>query len=261
VPDLVVEPHPVVAVLSGTRNPLLDAVRVERVMAVERGFDDAAVPGCRRLLSLRDGRPLVIERPFGKGLVAVVLTTAAPTWNNWARGNPSWVVVMLELQSHLARQRRLGETLSVGADLRIPLVAGSDEIEVDFLVPPDATLVRQLATPTAGGGFEARLAADVPGAYAARWRRVDGTERERVVAAQIDATEGRLERTGRERLGRQLAGVPFEYDAADDLDPSGGDLAGGSLAPPLLLGLLVVLVLEQLVAFAASYHAAPVSRR
>jgi hypothetical protein len=203
----------------------------------------------------------VIERPFGKGLVAVVLTTAAPTWNNWARGNPSWVVVMLELQSHLARQRRLGETLSVGADLRIPLVAGSDEIEVDFLVPPDATLVRQLATPTAGGGFEARLAADVPGAYAARWRRVDGTERERVVAAQIDATEGRLERTGRERLGRQLAGVPFEYDAADDLDPSGGDLAGGSLAPPLLLGLLVVLVLEQLVAFAASYHAAPVSRR
>jgi hypothetical protein len=261
VPDLVVEPHPVVAVLSGTRNPLLDAVRVERVMAVERGFDDAAVPGCRRLLSLRDGRPLVIERPFGKGLVAVVLTTAAPTWNNWARGNPSWVVVMLELQSHLARQRRLGETLSVGADLRIPLVAGSDEIEVDFLVPPDATLVRQLATPTAGGGFEARLAADVPGAYAARWRRVDGTERERVVAAQIDATEGRLERTGRERLGRQLAGVPFEYDAADDLDPSGGDLAGGSLARPLLLGLLVVLVLEQLVAFAASYHAAPVSRR
>ena len=261
VPDLVVEPHPVVAVLAGTRNPLLDAVRVERVMAVERGCDDAAVPGGRRLLSLRDGRPLVIERPFGKGLVAAVLTTAAPTWNNWARGNPSWVVVMLELQSHLARQRRRGETLAVGADLRIPLVAGSDEIEVDFLVPPDATLVRQVATPTTGGGFEARLTANQPGAYAARWRRADGTERERVVAAQIDATEGRLERAGRERLARQLAGVPFEYDAADDLDPSGGDLAGGSLARPLLFGLLVVLVFEQLVAFAASYHAAPVRRR
>jgi hypothetical protein len=261
VPDLVAEPHPVVAVLSGTRNPLLDAVRIERVMAVERGFDDATVPGCRRLLSLRDGRPLLIERPFGKGLVAAMLTTAAPTWNNWARGNPSWVVVMLELQSHLARQRRRAESLDVGDDLRIPLIAGNDEIEVEFLVPPDATLVRQVATPTAGGGFESRLVADVPGAYVARWRRVDGTERERVVAAQIDATEGRLERAGRERLGRQLAGVPFEYEAADELDPSGGDLAGASLARPLLLGLLVVLVLEQLVAFAASYHAPPVRRR
>jgi hypothetical protein len=261
VPDLVAEPHPVVAVLSGSRNPLLDAVRVERVMAVERGFDEAAAAGCRRLLSLRDGRPLVIERPFGKGLVAAVLTTAAPTWNNWARGNPSWVVVMLELQSHLARQRRRAESLTVGDDLRIPLTAGSDEIEVDFLVPPDATLVRQAATPTAGGGFEARLTADVPGAYTARWRRVDGTERERVVAACSDATEGRLERAGRERLGRQLAGMPFEYDTADELDPADGDLAGVSLTRPLLLGLLVVLVLEQLVAFAASYHAAPARHR
>jgi hypothetical protein len=261
VPDLVAEPHPVVAVLSGTRNPLLDAVRVERVMAVERGFDESQARGLRRLLSLRDGRPLVVEKPFGKGLVAAVLTTAAPTWNNWARGNPSWVVVMLELQSQLARQRRRAESLLVGGELRIPLVAGSDEIEVDFLVPPDGTLVRQAATPIAGGGFEARLAADIPGAYAARWRRVDGTERERVVAAHVDAGEGRLERAGRDRLARQLAGVPFRYDAADDLDPAGGDVAGVPLARPLLLGLLAVLVLEQLTAFAASYHASPVRRR
>ena len=261
VPDLVAEPHPVVAVLSGTRNPLLDAVRVERVLAVDRGFDDSTVPGLRRLLSLRDGRPLVIERPFGKGLVAAVLTTAAPSWNNWARGNPSWVVVMLELQSHLARQRRRAESLAVGGELKVPLTAGSDEIEVDFLVPPDGTLVRQAATPTAGGGFEARLVAREPGAYAARWRRMDGTERELVVAAHVDAAEGRLERAGRDRLGRQLAGVPFAYDAADELDPAGGDVAGVPLAQPLLIGLLVVLVLEQLTAFAASYHASPGRRR
>lgn len=261
VPDLVAEPHPVVAVLSGTRNPLLDAVRVERVMAVERDFDDSAARGLRRLLSLRDGRPLVIERPFGRGLVAAVLTTAAPAWNNWARGNPSWVVVMLELQGHLARQRRRAEGLTVGDDLRIPLVAGSDEIEVDFLVPPDGTLVRQAAAPADGGGFEARLRARTPGAYAARWRRVDGTEKERVVAAHVDAGESKLERAGRDRLARQLAGVPFRYDAAADLDPAAGDVAGVPLARPLLIGLLVVLVLEQFTAFAASYHASPGRRR
>jgi hypothetical protein len=193
--------------------------------------------------------------------VAAVLTTAAPTWNNWARGNPSWVVVMLELQSQLARQRRRAESLTVGNELRVGLTAGSDEMDVDFIVPPDGTLVRQAATPNADGGFEARLEARVPGAYAARWRRVDGTERERVVAAHVDAGEGRLERAGRDRLARQLAGVPFRYDAADDLDPAAGDVAGVPLARPLLIGLLVVLVLEQLAAFAASYHASPGHRR
>jgi len=260
VPDIVTEQHPVVAVLSGTRNPLLDAVRVERVMAVERGFDEAAARGLRRLLSLRDGMPLVVEKPFGQGLVAAVLTTAAPSWNNWARGNPSWVVVMLELQSHLARERRRAAGLEVGDDLRVELVAGRDEIEVDFLVPPDGAVVRQLAAAVAGG-FEARLPTRLPGSYAARWRRVDGSERERVVAVNVNPAEGRLERAGSERLARQLAGVPFRLDQADLFDPAADSLAGPPLARPLLLALLVVLVLEQLVAHAASYHAAPARRR
>jgi hypothetical protein len=69
-------------------------------MAVERGFEPSAASGLRRLLSLRTGGPLVVERPYGDGMVVAVLSTASPTWNNWARGNPSWVVVMLELESH-----------------------------------------------------------------------------------------------------------------------------------------------------------------
>ncbi len=254
VPDIVAEQHPVVAVLSGSRNPLLDAVRIERVMAMARGFDEEAARGLRRMLSLREGGPLVVERPFGAGLVAAVLTTAAPTWNNWARGNPSWVVVMLELQSHLARQRRRVESLEVGDPFRVTLVPGSDEIDVDFLVPPDAAVVRQVAAPATDGSFETMLATRVPGPHAARWRRADGTQRERVVAVNVDPSEGRLERTGRERLARQLAGVPCRYDRADDLDAAGGTLAGLPLAQPLLYGLLAVLVLEQLAAFAASYH-------
>jgi len=260
VPDIVAEQHPVVAVLSGSRNPLLDAVRVERVMAVTRGFDESTVTGLRRLLSLRDGAALAVEKPFGEGLVAAVLTTAAPTWNNWARGNPSWVVVMLELQSHLARQRRRAESLLVGAEVRIELAAG-DESEVDFLVPPDAAVVRQPATPTPAGGFQARLSTRLPGAYEARWRRRDGTERERVVAVNVDATEGRLERAGRDRLAKQLAGVTFRLDAADDLDPGGGTLAGLPLARPLLVALLAVLLLEQVAALAAGYHVVPTRRR
>ncbi len=257
-PDVVVEEHPVVAVLSGQRNPLLDAVRIERSMAVERGFEPAATSGLRRLLSLRSGGPLVVERPYGDGMVVAVLSTAAPTWNNWARGNPSWVVVMLELESHLARTRRRAESLEVGEPVSVRLDAAVDEIEVDIAVPPDGTLVHQTAEASPAGGLEATLAeTSVAGGYTARWRRLDGTERERLFAVNVAADEGQLERIGRERLDRVLAGVAFKYDRAESLEPDTTTLAGVPLVKPLLYLLAAVLILEQVLAYSASYHAAP----
>jgi len=262
VPDVVVEEHPVVAVLSGQRNPLLDAVRIERFMAVDRAFDDsmAKTPGgvgVRRLLSLRTRAPLVVERPFGEGLVVAVLTTASPTWNNWARANPSWVVVMLEMESHLARVRRRAELLEVGDDFTVTLTARSDEIEVDFLIPPEGTIVHQTAAVTPAGTLQATLrATQSAGAYQARWRRLDGSERERVVAINVDPNEGRLERILREQLDRTLSGVKFQYDSAESLQPDASTLAGISLVTPLLHALLGVLLLEQLLAYSASYHTA-----
>lgn len=256
-PDVVVEEHPVVAVLSGQRNPLLDAVRVERTMAVERGFEPGASSGLRRLLSLRNGGPLVVERPFGEGMVVAVLSTAAPTWNNWARGNPSWVVVMLELESHLARSRRRAESLEVGEPVTVRLDAAVDEIEVDMAMPPDGVIVHQTAVASPGGGLEASLSrTSSAGGYTARWRRLDGTERERIFAVNVDAEEGQLERIGRERLDRTLAGVAFKYDRAESLQPDTTTLAGVPLVKPLLHLLAAVLIIEQLVAFSASYHAA-----
>lgn len=253
-PDVRVEDHPVVAVLSGQRNPLLDAVRVERYLAVERGYEPPAGDGLRRLLSLRNGAPLVVERPFGAGLVVAVLSTAAPAWNNWARGNPSWVVVMLELESHLAASRRRAAALEVGAPLEVVLESGSDAHEVDVLVPPQGTLVHQTAAIDEDGRLTARLPTATAGAYVARWKRLDGTERERAVAVNVAADEGRLERIGRDRLDRTLAGIPFRYETAADLEPGSGTLAGVSLLHPLLYALLAILVVEQIVSYSASYH-------
>lgn len=259
-PDLVAEDHPVVAVLAGQRNPLLDAVRIDRVLAVDRGFDESARPGLRRLLSLRTGGPLLVERPYGEGLVAAVLTTAAPTWNNWARGNPAWVVVMLELQNSLGRRRRLADGLRVGERFTIPLVAGVDEPAVDFILPGDGSLVRQIAE-QGENGLRAWLTLTTPGVCTARWQRLDGTERERLAAVSLDPTEGHLDRLDRAGLERTLAGVPFRYDPAEALQPASDSLAGVPLAKPVLLGLLAMLLLEQALAYRASYHSLPTRRR
>lgn len=253
-PDLVVEEHPAVAVLAGQRNPFLDAVRIDRSFAVESG-DDAASRGVRRLLSLRSGQPLAVEKPFGAGVAVAILTTAAPTWNNWARGNPSWVVVMLELEATLAQARRRAESLEVGRPVVVRLEPGIDETEVDFLVPPGGDLVRRTATVGTDGGLEARLdLAAVPGLYEARWRRLDGTERTRAFAVNVAADEGRLERIGRRRLDATLAGIPFRHDRADGVEAAVDGAAGVPLAGPLLLVLIAILVGEQALAYVASYH-------
>lgn len=260
--DLVAEEHPAVAVLTGQRNPLLDAVRVERFTAVERTFAPAAGSGFRRLLSLRNGMPLAVERPFGAGMAVAVLTTAAPTWNNWARGNPSWVVVLLELEGRLASGRRRATEAVVGADLAVHLAQGVDEIDVDFIVPPQGTVVRQTAAATATGPLEARLRrVREPGNYAARWRRLDGTEREQVFAVNVVADEGRLGRIDRESLGRALPGIPFRFEAAAAPRAAAAAPAGMPLVKPLLYVLVALLVGEQLLARAAGYHAPKAGRR
>ena len=111
-------------------------------MAVERMFSPRHGRGFRRMLSLRNGASLAVEQPFGEGLVVVVFSTASPVWNNWSRGNPSWVVVMLELENYLAQARRRAESLVVGDPVSVSLQSDADENEVDFIVPPQGSIVR-----------------------------------------------------------------------------------------------------------------------
>lgn len=259
-PDVVAEDHPVVAILRGRRNPFLDAVRIDRYMAIERSYQPPPDSGLRRLLSLRNQVPLAIERPFGEGLAVVILTTAAPTWNSWARNNPSWVVVMLELEGQLARLRRRRENLLVGEPLALSLTPGVDQIDVEFLLPPDGLLVRQTAEILATGGLQAQLTdTATPGGYTARWQTVTGEPLERVAAFNVNPAESALQRIAQPQLARLMAGVPYRYERADQLEPDGASRGGSSLVRPLLVLLLVILLAEQLLGYLVSYH--PVRRR
>jgi hypothetical protein len=260
-PDLVVDDHPVVAVLTGQRNPLLDAVRVQRFWAIERDHDLTAAGG-RRLLSVRTGQPLAVERRLGAGTAVAVLTSAAPTWNNWARGNPSWVVVALELESYLARGRRRADTVTVGGDVSVRLATGTDEPDVEFVVPPEGTVVRQTARPAGPRGSVARLpATEAAGIYEARWRRLDGTAAGRRIAVNVSPDEGRLGRAGQQQLAEALAGIPFRYDRAEAISAPDATAAAPSLAGPLLMAVVALLVAEQLAAYAGGYHATAIPRR
>lgn len=258
-PDIQADDHPVVAGLAGQRNPLLDAVRIDRVQAVagstaSSSTASSASSTVRRLLSVRTGAPLIVERPFGAGRVAAVLTTAAPTWNNWARGNPSWVVLLLELEAHLAQGRRQGASQPVGAPVRVRLEPGDAAATVEFTLP-DGTSVGQVPRLADAGGPEAVLPeTTVPGGYTARWQGVDGAITERLFAVNVDPAEGQLAPVDRDGFARALAGVDHTLVRADDLTAPASTSSSASLVRPLLFALLGVLIAEQLLALLAGYH-------
>ena len=256
-PDIQADDHPVIAGLAGQRNPLLDAVRIDRVQAVARSAAPDSAPidsTVRQLLGVRTGAPLIVERPFGAGRVAAVLTTAAPIWNNWARGNPSWVVLLLELEAHLAQGRRQGTSQPVGSAVRVRLEPGDAAATVEFTLP-DGTRVGQVPRVTDAGGPEAVLPdTTVPGGYTARWQAIDGAIAERLFAVNVDPAEGQLAPVDREGFARGLAGVDYTLVRADDLTASASTSASASLVWPLLLALLGVLIAEQMLAMFSGYH-------
>lgn len=254
-PDIVAEEHPIVAILSGRRNPFLDAVGVDRYIAVDRSFQPPVGSGLRRLLSLRNKAFFAVEKPFGEGMGVAFLSTAAPTWNNWARNNPSWVVVMLELERHLARLQREQDAVLVGQPITINLQQGIDQVDVDFILPPDDRIVQEVASIDQNGNLATAMKDTYePGTYKARWQTVSGTRREVATAVNINPTEGNLERVSLSDLPDSLPGIPFSYDRADDLEPRNESHGGTSLVRPVLLILLIVLVCEQMLGYAVSYH-------
>ena len=254
-PDIVAEEHPIVAILSGRRNPFLDAVGVDRYMAVDRSFQAPAGTGLRRLLSLRNKAFFAVEKPFGEGMGVAFLSTAAPTWNNWARNNPSWVVVMLELERHLARLQREQDAVLVGQPITITLQQGIDQVDVDFILPPDERVVQEVASIDPNGNLATAMKDTYePGTYKARWQTVSGARRELVTAVNINPIEGNLERVSLSELPDSLPGIPFLYDRANDLEPRDESRGGTSLVRPLLLILFIVLVCEQILGYAVSYH-------
>ena len=167
----------------------------------------------------------MVERSFGKGRVVAFLTTAAPTWNNWAR-NPSFVVAMQDLQAYLA-SRPAGVARRVGAPLEVPFSAADYRQQVGFVTPIEAVPPVDAAR-TADGQWLATLpATDRSGFYEARLtNKTTGKTESRRYAVNVDAAEGDL----RALFGEELAETPATRgqvpvrpggDVRDDARPAG----------------------------------------
>jgi hypothetical protein len=238
-------------------------VAISRYFSVPRReeWPAEADPTTRVIAGLRNGAPLVLERDFGKGRVVVVLTTAAPEWNNWARNNPSFVVAMLDMQAFLSRKPQADRSYLVGQPLALRLdparYAGQVRFEAPRAeTPPEAVID---AVPDAGGQLTATFAdSRTSGIYRATLTRKDGTEEVRGFAYNVEGSEGDLGTVTSTELAAALDGVAYKYDRAATFRDAAYDLAGnrGSQAVfyVLLSGIVLLLIGEQLLAYWTGYH-------
>jgi hypothetical protein len=206
----------------------------------------------------------VVERQFGEGRVVAFLTTAAPLWNNWAR-NPSFAVVMQELQAYLAGRPTLDDTHLVGSGLKLDLDPEQYLPKIQFITPAGESTAAAASAPNASGVYEARLTtegrlrldmAETPlsGVYQAQLARVDGEAEQRSFAVNVDPEEGALAALDGPQLAERLAGVDYSYEQAASFQYDVGESQHGNLWRWVLYAVVILLICEQLLAWSASYH-------
>jgi hypothetical protein len=255
--DLEFVDHPMFRVFSGERNTFLNAVNVEKYTTVLPGWQPTPDGPVQVVAKLRNGAPLVIERRFGEGRVTAILTTAGAEWNNWAR-NPSFVVAMLEMQAHVTADAQPQDARLVGQPIELNLDGATFGTRHRLIAPAKTgQVVETFDAKTAGDRLEISLPETRrSGIYEVELAQSSGETELRKFAVNVAPGEGNLAALDEPELAKRLSGLEFTFNQAGELDAGAEVLAGIPLASSLLYGLIVLLLAEQVLAYAVSYHPA-----
>ncbi len=274
VPDIVPRDHPVFAPMLGIKNSPLDLVQIKQVLQPLPSDD----PELRVAATARGNRrlPLVVDRKFGNGRVMAVLTTADPQWNNWSR-NGTFPAVLLLMHEYVSAGRHAQPRRLVGESISYELAIDQYRPEITFVAPAansEGTQVPawedratwQVTAETrpsqANGNWTARLGGSSgetsrPGIYES-WLQSNATGMQvSRMALNVDTSESDLNIAARQPLIDALSAANPTFIQWDEFQPETVRNRSTSLAKLLLVLLLIGLVLEQLLAWSASYHPKP----
>lgn len=267
-PDLEVNDHAIFTPFLGERNPFVRWVNIERFVRPPTAWKPPTGSSVVVAAQLRGRAPLVVEGRKGNGRVVAFLTSLTPEWNNWAQ-DPSYIVMLLRLQSHLAADRRPLDPHVVGTPLEVNLDAGRFSEELRWVVPGAKRGARvpleRMAVREGADRFESILgpggsagttadSTDRSGVYEAWPRTTSGAYELRRFAVNVETEEGDLSLLDGQALLSRLTPLKAGYQLAEQFQASGGD-EGGVNRSLLLMALLIALLLgEQFLAYVLSYH-------
>ncbi|HVT29950.1 MAG TPA: BatA domain-containing protein [Lacipirellulaceae bacterium] len=280
-PDVQVSQHPLFHVFAGERNSFLPLLMVNYYYALEDNWRPPNDGSVQVIARLRNNEPLVIEKQIGQGRVVAQLTklssgdTPLGKWTNWSV-NPVFPVLANELASHLAASREVDPLYNIGDNLTVTVDERKYDPHVRFILPASTasadaksgrtrTARRALTRPevvvdaTASGDHLTAKLEHVAksGIYDAELQPTNGPIEHRMFAVNVPNGEGDLAISAKPSIAKQLAGVDYQTHDANDMLLSAHQMAGFQMTDALLVALIVMLLIEQLLAYMASYHIAP----
>ena len=161
-----------------------------------------------------DENPAIIERRFGRGRVLLITTSADKEWHYWP-DHPTFLPVMMELVSHVARPADVGGRYIVGTPIELDADPALFEADVSVRTPayPAEREFTVTAAPAADGRGHAVTweHTDAAGVYRFVLKRREGGDVVRLAAVNVDPRESDLSTVDADELRRSLGPVPFEY--------------------------------------------------
>ncbi len=238
---------------------LLARVLVQKYFAVADGWRPPAESTVQILARLRNGAPLAVRKTWGKdarGRVAAILTTAAPVWNNWT-SEPTFVPIVHRMHQYLVGKTPDTSRL-VGAPLQVQF-SGSEYLPTIWVFTPgdDSSPAASFDATTGSGGMKEGVftETDRAGVYQVRLTRTaTGDQEIRRYVYNVDPDEGDLTTVSRQELAQRLEAVKYQYEQASAFHYAVAAMAGYNLGEKLLYILVVLLMIEQVLAYACSYH-------
>ena len=270
-PDFQAETHPIFAPVNGQKTTLLDLVEIERSLVPTRAWllDSGATETIATVRGDKK-RPLFVTGQFGNGRVMAVTTTAGPVWNNWAR-NATFPPILLLMHDYLSAGRQNGNDELVQTPVSIDLEPAKFLPNAQILKPVSNSQPRELSELKLVGSKEGLLVNKIagvpgtessadpfevrrPGVYDVWLQQKNGEYMTFRRAFNLDQAESNLQQIGDVQLVATLDGSQPVLSSWKSFNPEPEQRQASSLLRLFLLLLTVLIVAEQLLAYASSYH-------
>ena len=263
-PDVQVGSHPLFRIFRGQRNSFLSVIGVNFFYGLEPSWRLPMDGATRILARLQNNAPYIMEKQFGEGRVVLQLSNLSPKptnlgiWSNWSL-NPVFPVYAHELIGYLSSSQRQTDLKEVGASLELKLAESDFQPEVRIQMPQTLESQAVTITPRAEGGHYLVDAgrSSVSGVWQFEVQPRAAPPERRLLAVNVAVGEGDLHHLDRAQLATQLAGIDYEFSLASQMRAGETTLAGYKLQDTLLYLLLAALLIEQWLAYQASYHSPP----
>jgi len=272
-PDLIFSGFAAFSVFEGQENPYIDASRVYEYFPVAKDWtldDQERKDGVTTIAKLRNQQPLMFVHEYGKGRIVSSLSTCGPSWNNLAV-YASYVVLQLELQKYIARTDKMLERRVVGQPIQTTIDPGefTESVEIRSPHPSGEVLTPLIATreqkPKSEDDKEPETVTnepltstfrdtEIPGIYKVKLLSQDQVPFERWIAYNVPVEESELELAETDQIRKQVGDVRVEIQEPGSFQWIAGRDTGQEVRETLLILLILLLAIEQLMAYKCSYH-------